>query len=176
MRKPTALAELLTKLTRRARAAGLSDTAWATRAGMRKETLSRLRGRSTCDLASVLALAEAVGSRVDVVDTRMPESTPDGHFVTHVSRDYEEQLVALCASGVLDPARWESSGPRFFMAGLAVMMANARGADRRAFLALAEQLHPGASEPEVFQRWLAATPLRPSRFLPLVSVRTQHAA
>jgi hypothetical protein len=59
-------------------------------------------------------------------------------------------------------------GPRFFMAGLAVMMASSPGSDRSRLLALAEALHPGMSEPAVFARWLAQGPLRPSRFLPMV--------
>jgi hypothetical protein len=67
------------------------------------------------------------------------------------------------------------------MAGLAVMLAGSPGRDRSALLELAERLHPGASEPAVFARWLERNPLRPSRFLPLVKahsrkVRTRHAA
>jgi hypothetical protein len=97
-------------------------------------------------------------------------------MVTSVDRDYEERLVALCASGNLDASYWAGFGPGFFMAGLAVMLASTRDFDRRTLLALAEQLHPGASEPDVFARWLASSPLRPSRFLPLVSAQLAHAA
>ena len=43
-------------------------------------------------------------------------------------------------------------------------------------LALAETLHPGATEPAVFARWLAHSPLRPSRFLPMVSAMVNRAA
>jgi hypothetical protein len=38
------------------------------------------------------------------------------------------------------------------------------------------RLHPGASEVAVFDRWLQRSPLRPSRFLPLLEVRLDHAA
>ncbi len=62
------------------------------------------------------------------------------------------------------------------MAGLAVMLASTRDFDRRSLLILAEELHPGASEPAVFARWLKASPLRPSRFLPMLSVRVKRAA
>ena len=91
-----------------------------------------------------------------------------------MDRDYEARLAQLCASRVLDPEQWASYGPRFFMAGVAVMLASVDGFDRRGLLALAEQLHSGASEPEVFGRWLSSTPLRPSRFLPLVVATDRH--
>ena len=74
-------------------------------------------------------------------------ATTDGHFPLHVYREYEEQLLDLCASGSLDTSRWAQLGSRFFMAGLAVMLASICGADRRGLLALAESLHPGATEP-----------------------------
>lgn len=162
-------------LTRRARALGLSDTEWARRAGVRKETLSRLRGRQSCDFETLRLLAEVVGAGVGVLEGNPPDATADGHFPASLGRDYEEQLVELSASGNLEPARWAGMGPRFFMAGLAVMLAN--DGDRRGLLDLAEHLHPGATEVSVFNRWLERSPLRPSRFLPLVdTARRAHAA
>jgi hypothetical protein len=168
------LAAVLDNLTARARAGGLTDTAWAGRAGVRKETLSRLRGRATCDFSTLQALAEAVGAQVVVAEP--PAATSGGHFPEHMDREYERRLLELCASRVLDPGRWEQVGPRFFMAGLAVMVASTRDFDRRSLLALAEELHPGASEPGVFARWLKTSPVRPSRFLPMLSVRVKRAA
>ena len=61
------------------------------------------------------------------------------------------------------------------MAGLAVMLASTAGRDRRGLLGLAEQLLPGASETVVFSRWLERSPLRPTRFLSLLSAHVQHA-
>lgn len=162
-------------LTARARNSGLTDTAWAERAGVRKETLSRLRGRATCDFSTLNALAEAVGARLAVTEPRVATTT-SRHFPASMNREYERRLLDLCASRTLDPDRWEQLGPRFFMAGLAVMLASTRDFDRRSLLALAEELHPGASEPTVFARWLKASPLRPSRFLPMLSVRVKGAA
>jgi DNA-binding phage protein len=170
------LAAILHALTSRARAAGLTDTAWAARAGVRKETLSRLRGRDTCDFATLSSLAGAVGCRLGVLDPGADDKGADGHFPRRLNRDYEEKLLQLCASRTLDAGRWAERGPRFFMAGLAVMLAGHRGFDRRALLDLAEQLHPGATEPEVFARWLKQSPLRPSRFLPMLDVRVNRAA
>jgi hypothetical protein len=169
------LAAALNDLTVRARDGGLTDTAWAERAGVRKETLSRLRGRATCDFSTLNALAAAVDARL-VVTERPAATTTGRHFPESVDREYERRLLDLGASRTLDPARWEQLGPRFFMAGLAVMLASTRDFDRRSLLALAEELHPGASEPTVFARWLKASPLRPSRFLPMLSVRVRHAA
>jgi len=62
------------------------------------------------------------------------------------------------------------------MAGLAVMLASVTEFDRRGLLALAESLHPGASEPAVFAQWLKRSPVRPSRLLPMVEQEVRHAA
>jgi hypothetical protein len=170
------LTEALSTLTSHARALGLSDTEWAARAGVRKETLSRLRHRQTCDFRTLLSLAKVVGARLAVLDLPTLTTTADGHFPLNVDRDYEEALVELCASRNVAAARWADMGPRFFMAGLAVMVASVAGQDRRALLALAEELHPGATEVAVFSRWLERSPVRPTRFLPLLDTRIAHAA
>jgi hypothetical protein len=87
----------------------------------------------------------------------------------------EERLADLCAQDETDTNRWTELGPPFFMAGLAVMLAGAPGHDRSALLELAEGLHPGASEPAVFARWLERSPVRPSRFLPMVKAHSRQA-
>src|SRR3569833_1154930 len=162
------LGVVLAELSRAARDRAWTDSEWAARAGLRKETLSRLRRRSSCDFATLEALAEVAGCHLVVVPGPRPDTTEDGHFPLHVGRDYEAQLLELCATPALDPSRWAALGPRFFMAGLAVMLASVAGFDRRELLALAESLHPGASEPAVFAQWLKGSPLRPSRFLPML--------
>jgi hypothetical protein len=173
MSRSTSLSTILAALTRQARAFGWTDTEWATRAGVRKETLSRLRHRDTCDFVTLRTLADAVGLQLGVQEA---DATVNGHFPTAVSRDYEERLVELCASGSLDTERWSQSGPRFFMAGLAVMLASVPDQDRRGLLALAERLHPGATEPAVFTQWLERSPVRPTRFLPLLESAQRRAA
>lgn len=177
MQKATpCLPELLEALGRRARDLGWTDTAWCARAGVRKETLSRLRSRGTCDFGTLEALARAVGSRLRVFDIKPPDTTADGHFPAAVGRDGEERLADLCASGILDEGAWASLGPRFFMAGLAVLAASDRRFDRAGLLALAEQLHPGATEPAVFARWLRSSPVRPTRFFSLLNGAGSRAA
>jgi hypothetical protein len=171
-----ALGRALGDLTHRARLLGLNDTQWAARAGIRKETLSRLRRRAGCDFETLQSLARAVGARLGVLEKSTPDSTVDGHFPVLLDRAYEERLIELCASGDLNPERWASGGPRFFMAGLAVMLASVPRGDRRELLALAERLHPGASDVAVFDRWLQRSPVRPARFLPLLDARRAHAA
>ena len=168
--------QLLSTLTEKARAMGLNDTEWSKRAGLRKETLSRLRGRTTCDLETLVSLAHVLGARLGLQQAATFPVSASVHFPDQVDRDYEEKLVDLCVSGDLSLDRWAQMGPLFFMAGLAVMLASVTGFDRRALLALSEALHPGASEPEVFARWLERSPVRPSRFLPLVDQRRKHAA
>jgi len=177
MQKSTeSLREALTALTRQARSLGLTDSEWAQRAGVRKETLSRLRRRQSCDFETLRLLAQTVGARLGVVELQAPDATPDGHLPARVDRDYEDRLVDLCVSGELEVGRWAAAGPRFFMAGLAVMLASTRIADRRGLLTLAEHLHPGASEPAVFSQWLQRSTVQPTRLLPLIDARLAHAA
>jgi hypothetical protein len=159
-----------------ARGKGLNDAAWASAAGFSKETLSRLRRRSSCDLSTLTALADAAEASLSVAVGAQPATTSDGHFPRELSRDYERQLLVLCASRKLDPAAWTAAGPAFFVAGLAVMLASNAGEDRPGLLALAEVLHPGATEVRVFARWLERSPLRPSRFLPMLATESKHAA
>jgi hypothetical protein len=170
------LEAILAALTERARERALTDTAWADLAGVRKETLSRLRGRATCDLATLDSLADCVGAQLSVSEQPTVPVVADRHFPAAINRGYERQLLNLCASRSTDAARWEQLGPRFFMAGLAVMLAGTADFERRSMLDLAEELHPGASEPAVFARWLKSSPLRPSRFLPMLSVQVKRAA
>ena len=172
----TTLGRLLDSLTVAARNKGLNDAAWASASGFSKETLSRLRRRSSCDLSTLLALADAAGANFSVTVTRAPATTSDGHFPRELSREYERQLLTLCAARLLNFVEWAAAGPAFFMAGLAVMLASNDASDRRGLLALAELLHPGASEVPVFAAWLKRSPLRPSRFLPLLAMESKHAA
>jgi hypothetical protein len=177
MKKSTPeLTLFLDSLTRAARSLGLTDAAWAQRAGLRKETLSRLRRRSSCDLTTLIALGEVVGARLVVARDNLPDSSPDGHFPMEVGRDYEQRLLELCASRRLEPEAWAALGPRFFMAGLAVMVASVAGFDRRGLLDLAEHLHPGSSEPAVFTKWLKRSAVRPTRFLSLLGMEAKYAA
>ena len=172
----TALSVVLESLQGRARGLGITDTEWASRAGIRKETLSRLRSRRSCDFATLQALARAVGADVDVIDGNTPGSTQDGRFPAQLDRVYEERLLDLCASGDVEPKRWRHCGPPFFMAGLAVMIASLPEFDRRSLLDLAEALHAGSSQVGVFALWLERSPVRPSRFLPMLLAGLRRAA
>ena len=82
----------------------------------------------------------------------------------------------LLRSRSTSEAEWRALGPGFFVAGLAVMFASVPGFDRPRYLELAESLHPGASEPRVFEKWLADTPLAPARLLPMVRQQPNHEA
>ncbi len=105
-----------------------------------------------------------------------PNAASHGDFPAALDREYEARLLRLAAARPRDFEAWCAAGPGFFMAGLAVMLASVRGEDRRGLLDLAERLYPGASEPEVFTRWLRLSPLRPSRFLPLFEMEARRAA
>jgi hypothetical protein len=176
MEKSSLMGAILGQLEKSARAQRLTDTAWAARAGIRKETLSRLRARPSCDFSTLDALAGAVGLSIGVLETSARDSVRDGRFPATFERGYEEQLIELCASRNLDAGAWAGLGPKFFMAGIAVMLASAPEFDRSALLDLAEQLHAGSSHVTVFALWLKGSPLRPSRFLPMLDVSLAHAA
>src|SRR2546423_13828231 len=103
------LDRLLDGLTRQARTRRLNDSGWAAAAGVRKETLSRLRSRGDCDLATLCALAAAVGAQVTIAPGAARPAA--GHFPDRFDREYEGGLVDLCASGTLDPAAWRAIGP-----------------------------------------------------------------
>jgi hypothetical protein len=153
-------------LTARARELGINNAEWAARAGIRKETLSRLKGRRSCDFSTLQRLAQVVGATIGVLDDGVVTGTPDGLFPAAIDRDYEDELFDLCDSRDMDPERWRRVGPSFFVAGLAVMMASVDGFDRRGLLELAERMHAGSSQVGVFALWLERTPIQPSRFLP----------
>jgi hypothetical protein len=167
MSTPATAADLLERMTPAARRRYGSDRAWAAACGLPPETLSRLRKRDSCDLRTLAALASAAGFSLEPVPARAETAA--------FGRAREEALLDLAASGDTDPAAWRRYGEPFFMGGLAMLLAAARGFDRRRYLELAEALHPGISRPEVFALWLSLTPLSPSRFLPLARHRSRRA-
>ena len=152
----------LAHLERAASRLGLNRGRWAERAGVRPETLSRLFARDDCDLRTFTSLAGAANQRLLLVG--QPERDMPGAW----SRDAERKYALLCASTSTEVALWLREGPRYFLSGLAMMMANARGADREAYLALATALCPAMQDPAEFETWLSMTPAKPSRFLPMV--------
>lgn len=172
----TEMGRLVESLSLAARRRGMNYSRWAAAAGLPKETLSRLRSRDSCDLRTLLALAAAVGARLEIAEGAPTAATADGHFPARIDREYEARLRALCASGTLDPDAWRALGPPFFMAGIAVMLASVRGAPRQAYLGLAERLHPGSTRPDLFHLWLSRSPLKASRFLPMLLAQTRRAA
>ena len=161
---------LLTQMSRAAALRFGSDAAWARAAGLPKETLSRLKTAASCDLRTLAALAQAIGYTLSATPAQRAggDAGPSGHMPERFDRRFEQMLLDLIASGDLDPGAWRAVGPAYFMGGLAVLLASVRGADRERLLALAEALHPGVSTPEVFGAWLDASPLQPSRFLPML--------
>lgn len=167
---------LVEELTADARRRGLTDSQWARLAGLRKESLSRLRSRKDCDFATLEVLARAVGARLGATSAPPLVATADGHMPARLTRDAEDALLELANSGDLAPQRWQQAGPRFFMAGFATLLASLRGFERPALLALAERLHPGMSAPTVFSLWLGRSPLRPARFVPQLEAQRRHAA
>jgi hypothetical protein len=167
---------MLADLRREARARGLSDAQWAARAGVRAETLTRLKDRSSCDLATLMQLAAVVGARVDLNWASGATGAAGSHWPESFSRDDEERLLRFLASRTLERQSWLQQGSPYFMAGLATMLASLPGFERRRYLELAEALHPGMTTPEVFEAWLHRSPIEPSRFVPMLLGEVAHAA
>lgn len=165
-----ALPDSLEHLSLAATARGLTRTQWAEHAGLRKETLSRIFKRSDCDFGTLVRLAAAAGLRVDFV------AEPDREMPATWDRDAEEAFLRLCASGSLDLRRWMRAGPGYFTAGLATLCANADEGRRDEYLALAQALCPAMRQTAEFSRWLALSPAKPSRFLPLLRAQRKAAA
>jgi hypothetical protein len=160
--------ELLNQMSKAAKAQFSTDSSWAKASGLPKETLSRLKRNPSCDLRTLGALAQTAGYTLVAV----PATVEGGeHMPNAFGREYEDGLLDLCASASVDPDVWRAHGPGFFMGGLAVLLASARGFERERYLRLAETLHPGSSTPEVFAMWLKRSPLRAVRFLPMARRR-----
>ncbi len=83
-------------------------------------------------------------------------------------RATEREYGLLCASGSTEVARWTTVGPRYFSAGIAMLMASTMDADRAAYLALSRALWPGMSKLQEFEAWVRLSPAKPSSFLPRV--------
>ena len=159
---------LVSQMSGAARAKFSTDASWAEASGLPKETLSRLKSNSSCDLRTLGALAKAAGYTLVAVPAAMQG---DEHAAGKFGRDYEEKLLDLAASGNVDPHVWRAYGPGFFMGGLAVALASSKGFERERYLRLAETLHAGVSTPDVFGMWLKKSQVRPSRFLPMAKRR-----
>jgi len=160
--------QLLSQVSEAAKAKFATDANWAKAAGLPKETLSRLKRQPSCDLRTLGALLQSAGFALVPLPVA-PQAAE--HLPGKFDRDYESRLLDLSASGNLDASVWRAYGPHFFMGGLAVMLASARGFERERYLRLAETLHPGVCTPEVFDMWLRQSPVRPSRFLPMARRR-----
>jgi hypothetical protein len=171
MNKSTTPASLVDQMTPAARVRFPSDAAWAAACGLSRETLSRLKRNPSCDLRTLAALANVAGCSLVAVPAGVPTSAEEGHLPAKWTREREETLLELCASGNVDPAAWRAAGPAYFMAGVAVLLAGARGFPREPYLRLAEELHPGITVPAVFQGWLDRSPVRAARFLPMARQR-----
>ena len=173
------LQALLGTMTRQARARGMNDRQWAAAAQVRKETLSRVKRRGSCDAATLQALARACGLELAAITpgtaNAPADAVGDGRFPWRFDRDLEERLLELCASGETDPRHWRALGPGFFMGGLANLLAcfDDLDPDHR-YATLAAALHPGVPSPEAFDLWLLRSPVKPSRFLPMLRKLRSH--
>src|SRR5450759_1576712 len=93
-------AELLDQMSKAAKGIFSTDSSWAKASGLPKETLSRLRRKPSCCLQTLAALAQTAGYTLVAV----PATVHDGeHMPNAFGREYEDDLLDLCASGNADP-------------------------------------------------------------------------
>jgi len=164
------LHDLLQTMTARVRERGWTDRRWALTAKLRPETLSRVRHRGSCDVATLDALARACGLELLTRDPAVAVVADASElFPAQFDRALEERLLALCVGGDVDPAHWRTLGPGFFVAGLAAMLScfDDLDPDDR-YAKLAEVLHPGVLSVSAFRLWLQRSPVKASRFLPML--------
>jgi len=164
------LHDLLQTMTARVRERGWTDRRWALTAKLRPETLSRVRHRGSCDVATLDALARACGLELLTRDPAVAVVADASElFPAQFDRALEERLLALCVGGDVDPAHWRTLGPGFFVAGLAAMLScfDDLDPDDR-YARLAEVLHPGVLSVSAFRLWLQRSPVKASRFLPML--------
>jgi hypothetical protein len=89
-------------------------------------------------------------------------------------REFEARLLDVCA-GLPDAASWRKAGPARLMAGLAVVIASDSRFDRRAYLDLARSLDSSmVTDLPAFTEWLSRSPVRPSRFMPMLRDLVKH--
>src|SRR5450759_4517534 len=113
MNTSTALrpAKLLDQMSKAAKGRFLTASSWAKASGLPKETLSRLKRNPSCDLQTLATLAQTAGYTLVAV----PATVQDGeHLPNSFDREYEDDLLDLCASGNVDPDVWRAHGPGFF--------------------------------------------------------------
>ena len=161
----SSLPMMFKQLEGQARAKAVTSAQWARAAGLRPETLSRLSKRVDCELQTLSNLAAAVGLEVALrprLEREMPKS---------FGRKQEDVLLDLAASKSLDLGRWAVAGPRYFMAGFAAMLSTLEGFDRDGLSLVAEALFPGMTDVRELQAWLDRSPVKPSRFLPMLHQR-----
>src|ERR1035437_1283568 len=105
-------AKLLDQMSKAAKERFLTDSSWAKASGLPKETLSRLKRNPSCDLRTLGALAQTAGYTLVAV----PATVQGGeHMPSSFGREYEDDLLDLCASGSVDSNLWRAHGPGFFM-------------------------------------------------------------
>ena len=144
---------------------------------------TQLKNRLGSVLEQAMLAPVAIERHGRVVAYLVPASPPAEHGRSSAKvspavawdRAAEERVLELCAKGDFRPSRWLRAGNPYALAGVAAMLASVEGFDRTRMLALAERLRPGMSTVEGFGRWLAETPIRAERFLPLLEARIRTA-
>jgi len=133
-----------------------------------KNRLGAVLARARLGPVAVMRHGKVVAHLTPVPQVAAPAPKRRVRQAMGLSRAEEERLVRLCASGDLRPSRWSRAGERRLLAGVATMLASQPEFNRLRLLALAERLWAGMTQPEHFARWLAESPVRAARLLPMV--------
>jgi prevent-host-death family protein len=104
---------------------------------------------------------------------RAPKLAP---MAKSLSREEEQRLLQLAASGDTRPSRWRRAGNAQLLAGLAALLGSLDLGDRERLFALAEELWPGMSTLEAANEWLRHSPIKADRFVPMLRERLAQRA
>ncbi len=141
-----------------------------------KARLGEVLARGSMTRVAIRRHGKVVAYLVPAREFEKPKAERPVRAARSLSREQEERLLALCASGDFRPSRWRRAGDARLLAGVAAMLASVDMFDRPKLFALAERLHPGMSTMEGYSAWLRNSPVKPYRFLPMLRARLKGQA
>jgi prevent-host-death family protein len=136
-----------------------------------KHRLGEVLDRAMLGKVAIERHGRVVAYLVPATDPGVARRAKRKHRPAGLTRQQEDRLLELCASGDFRPSRWRRAGDPELLAGFAALLASVDMFDRARLFALAERLKPGMSTLQGFDDWLKDAPVEPARFLPMLKAR-----
>lgn len=141
-----------------------------------KRRLGEVLDLATLRTVAVERHGRVVAFLVPAVPPKASRAKPGKSRAPGLTRQEEDRLLELCASGDFRPSRWERAGRADLLAGVAALLGSAGLFDPARLFALAERLKPGMGTVRGFGAWLESAPVDPARFLPMLETRLKEKA